>query len=303
MPQASGSRHSIGYVEESAFGVTPATPAFKAFRHNSSTLNLDRSTFGSEELRADRMVSDLRPGTRNVSGNIVTELSHESHDDMLAAALCGNWNADTLEAGIVRRSFSIQREFDDIGRYLLYKGMQVDTLQIGMTTGGVVAMTFGFWGKSMEAASAGVAGATYPAAPTTTPMDALSGVIEEGGAPIAVVTEVNLSLNNNLASRFVIGSAESLEPSIGRSVLTGTLSAYFEDIVLYQKFLSDTASSLRVTATDGVEEYDFLVPRLKYTGGDVPVQGEGPVSISMPFQGILDPVTGTSFIINRTPII
>ena len=91
-----------------------------------------------------------------------------------------------------------------------------------------------------------------------------------------------------------------MEPSIGRSNLTGTLSAYFESSVLYQKFLTNADSSLEVVCSDGTESFTFLVPKLKYTGGDVPVSGEGPVSIQMPFQGILDPVTGTNFQITRS---
>lgn len=300
MSQASGSRHNLGFIKENVFGTTPATPAFKAFRHNSTTLNLNRAAFGSDELRADRMIADWRAGTRSVEGNVVCELSQTSHDDLLAAALCGTWTGNALKVGLNRDSFTLERHFSDIGEYLRYRGSEVDTLQISMTTGAVVQMTFGFWAKAMDVAQTAIAGATYPAAPTTKTMDAISGSILEGGSPIAVATEVNLSLSNNMNPRFVIGSAESLEPSIGRSSLTGTLTAFFENATLYQKYLSNSDSSLQVICSDGTESFTFLVPKLKYTGGDVPVSGEGPVSIQMPFQGILDPVTGTSFQITRS---
>lgn len=300
MPQASGSRHSIYYVPETTFGVTPANPEFKTFRHVSSTLNLARSSFGSEELRSDRMIADYRAGTRNAEGNVVAELSRTSHDEMLAAALCGEWAGDVLQAGSVRHSFTMERFFEDINETLRYTGMQVDTLQLSMTTGAVVGMTFGYWGQDMEVPTAPVTGADY-ADPLATPtMDALSGTVLEGGSPIAVATEVTLNLANGLAPRFVIGSARSLEPSIGRSNLTGTLAAYFESAALYKKFLTNANSSLSVECSDGVDNYTFLIPRLKYTGGDVPVSGEGPVSINMPFQAILDPVTGTNFQITRS---
>lgn len=300
--QASGSRHNIGYVKETVFGTTPANPIFKAFRHNSTSLNLNRASFGSDELRSDRMIADHRAGTRSVEGNIVTELSRTSHDDFLAAALCGDWVGNVLKAGAVRNSFTLERDFSDVGEFMRYRGAQVDTLQIGMTTGAVVGMTFGFWAQGMDVAQAEILGATYPAAPTTPTMDAISGSISEGGAPIAVATEVTLNLSNNLNPRFVIGSAESLEPSIGRSNLTGTVGAYFENSALYQKYLSNANSSLEITCSDGVDTFIYLIPRLKYTGGDVPVSGEGPVSITMPFQAILDPVTGTNFQITRSAI-
>jgi hypothetical protein len=297
--QASGSRHSIGYVAETVFGTIPTTPVFKAFRHNSSTLNLAKASFQSNELRADRMIADFRHGTRSVEGNIVSELSKTSFDDFLEAGLGGTFTTNVLKAGILRKSFTVERYFADVGEYLRYRGVEVDTIQFQMNTGGVVQVTFGLWAKGMDVAQAIVAGATYPAAPTTAPMDALTGLVKEGGTTIAVATQVTLNLANNLNPRFVIGSAESLEPSIGRSNLTGTMDAFFESSVLYNKFINETSSSLEVNCSDGVDTYTFKVPKLKYTGGDVPVAGEGPVSISMPFQGLLDSTSGTSFQIER----
>lgn len=302
MPQASGSRHSIGYVAEVVFGVTPATPEFKALRHNSTSLNLNKSSFGSNELRSDRQIADYRQGTRSGEGNVVGELSLTSYDDLLEAALGGTWAANVLKAGILRKSFTLERYFADIDQYLRYRGTQVDTMQLTMNTGGVVGLQFGFWAQDMDPLSQDpIIGSTYPAAPTTSPMDALSGSVTEGGVEIAVATSVTLNLANNLNPRFVIGSAVSLEPSIGRSNLTGTMEAYFESAALYNKFINETASSLSVECGDGAGgTFTFTVPRLKYTGADVPVSGEGPVSITMPFQGILDPVTGTNFQVTRS---
>ena len=300
MPQASGSRHSIGYVPEVTFGTTPATPAFKKLRHNSSTINLSKASFQSAELRADRMIADFRHGTRFAEGNVVGELSRTSYDDMLEAALGGTWTANVLKAGTTRKSFTFERFFADITQYFRYTGVSVDTLQVTMNTGGVVGLTFGYWGKNVAVSATPIAGATYPLAPTTAPMDALTGVINEGGSVIAVVTAVTLNLANGLAPRFVIGSSESLEPSIGRSNLTGTVDAYFETTTLYNKFVNETSSSLSVIASDGVDTFTFLVPKLKYSGGDVPVSGEGPVSMSMPFQGLYDPTEQTNLKITRT---
>lgn len=308
MPQASGSRHSIGYVEETVFGTTPANPVFDALRHNSSSLNLSKASFGSNELRPDRMVADHRGGTKSVAGNVVGELSLDSYDALIEAALGGDFalvggvGPDMeAKAGILRKSFTLERFFEDINRRLIYRGAQVNSLQLSMNTGGIVGVTFDFWAQSMEASPLAITGATYNPAPTTTPMDALSGTVTEGGVAIAVATEVTLNLANNLNPRFVIGSDESLEPSIGRSIITGTMAAYFEDVTLYAKFINENTSSLSVECTDGAGgTMTFIVPRLKYTGGDVPVADEGPVSINMPFQGILDPVTGTSFMVHRS---
>jgi len=299
MSEASGSRHSVGYVPEVTPGVTPATPVFKKLRHNTTSLNLSKASFQSNELRDDRQIADFRHGTRSAAGNVVGELSASSYDDMLQAALGGTWVADVLKAGIVRRSFTLERRFSDVNQFMRYRGAEVDSLQLAMGTGGVVALTMGFWAMGMDVASAIVTGATYTDAPITAPMDALTGEVTEGGSPIAVVTSVNLNLSNGMNPRFVIGSAESLQASIGRSNLTGTMDAYFEDVSLYNKFINEETSSLSVQATDGDNIYTFLVPKLKYTGGDVPVAGEGPISIAMPFQAMKDPTLGTNIQITR----
>jgi len=301
MTEASGSRHSMGLVKEVTYGVTPATPVFGALRHKTTSINLTKSTFQSEEIRGDRQIADFRHGTRSVSGNAVVELSFGSFDNLLENALGGVWTANVLKAGILRSSFSIERRFNDVNQFLRYTGMQVDSLAMPMTTGSVINATFGFLGQNMSTDTAIIVGATYPAASVTAPMSALGGTVSEGGVLIGVVTDFSWNLANGLASRFVIGSDTSLEPSIARSNVTGTMVAFFENALLYQKFISETVSSLQVSATDGTKSYDILFPKIKFTGGDIPTPGEGSVSITMPFQALFDPTTGTNIQITRSP--
>jgi hypothetical protein len=302
MAQADGSRQSLAYVKEVTFGVTPATPAFKPLRHNSNTLSLSRAAFQSQELRADREIADFRLGTRAGEGNVVGELSMTTYDDLLEAALCGTWNANVLKAGVLRSSFTMERYFEDVVQYQRFKGVQIDTLQVGFNTGSIVPITFGLWAQDQDAwDDEEIADATYTAPTTTSPMDALTGEVLEGGVAIGVVTEATLNLANNLNPRYVIGSDKSLAPSIGRRNVTGSITAFFENATLLNKFLLEQTSSLRLDAKAGVQVYQFLIPKLKYTGGDLPVAGEGPISVTMPFQGLLDPVLGTSLQITRVP--
>ena len=100
---ADGSRHSMAQVKETKYGVIPASPVFKAIRHNTTTLATAINTIQSEELRDDRNQTDLRHGTRSVGGEIVSELSFGSLDDQLESLLCGTWNTDVLVNGVVRR--------------------------------------------------------------------------------------------------------------------------------------------------------------------------------------------------------
>lgn len=295
---ADGSRHSMYQVPETVYGEVPQTPAFKKIRHNSTTLATAINTLTSEELRDDRNSSGIRHGTRQVGGEIVSELSYQSLDDALEALLCGTWNNDQLINGIVRRSFTILRKFDDLTGsqlpYFVYTGCEYNTMTLSVTTEAIVSATFGIVGANqLEPSTNAPTGSTFVMAPTTEPMDSFTGTIKEGSSDIAVATEIELQIENGIAPRFVIGSKKSIKQSIGRFKVSGTLTAYFEDASLVGKFLREESSSLEFTTTDGLDgnSYTFTLPKIKYTGGQPDVGGEGPITLSMPFVAEYDPAT------------
>lgn len=298
---ADGSRHSMAQVLETTYGELPATPAFKAIRHNSTTLATAINTIQSEELRDDRNQTDLRHGTRAVGGEIVSELSFGSLDDQLEALLCGTWDTDTLVNGVVRRSFSLFRNFKDVGSsklpYFTYVGCEYNTMTLSISTEAIVTVNFGIVGANqLEPSSTVPTGATFGDPSTTEPMDSFSGSIKEGGVESAVVTEIELSIENGIAPRYVVGSKKSIKQSIGKFKVSGTLTAYFEDATLIGKYLREEASSLEITVTDGMpdNQYTFLLPKIKFTGGQPDVGGEGPITLSMPFTASYDPsILGT----------
>jgi len=297
---ASGSRHGMAFVAESTYGVTPASPAFKALRHTGTTLALTKEAIQSGELRSDRQIADYRGGNRSVAGDISGELSFGTYDDFLEAALCGTWESDVLKAGVVRRSFTIERHFSDIGERHRYDGCAINTLALSVAPNAVVTATFGVIGSGYEIGTSALAGATYGDATTTSPFDSFTGTIQEGGQAIGVVTSLEMSLENGMEAMFVVGSNKTLQPSIGRSNLTGTLTVYFENKTMLEKFINDDDSSLEFSLVDlDGNTYVFTLPRIRYTGGQPDVSGEGPITLSMPFQALLDPVTGTNIEIER----
>ncbi len=307
---ADGSRHSLRMVRETTHGVTPATPAFSYVRHTGTTLGLSKEAIQSEEIRSDRQITDFRHGARQIGGDISIELSYGSFDDILEAVLCGTWTSDTptpgtdqLKAGTVRRSFTIERYFGDITDkpYHRFTGVEFNSLNLSITANAMITGTVGVVGKDMITDTAQITGATYLPAPTTSPLDSFTGVLTESGNTIAVITEIQLTIVNALESRFVVGSKTSIKPAIGRSNVSGTITAYFEDNVLLDKFINETESNINLSLPDGAgNELKIILPRIKYNGGQPDVQGEGPITLSMPFQALMDAATGTNIIIERT---
>lgn len=310
---ANGSRHSMRYVAETVYGQTPATPAFKMIRHTGTTLGLSKESLQSEELRDDRQIADFRHGAYQVGGDINIELSYGSFDELLEAVLLGTWEVDSpaagtdrLKAGVTRRSFTVERFFGDIltadKPYHRFTGVELNTLSLAINANAMITGSFGVLGQNMVTATTAITGATYAPATTTSPLDSFTGTLNEAGTPIAVITEISLSIENGLEARYVVGSKQSIRPSIGRSNVTGQVTAYFENSTLLDKFINETESSIVFELPDGAGNlYTVTLPRIKYTGGQPDVDGEGPITLSMPFQALLDSVTGTNIIIDRTP--
>lgn len=310
---ADGSRHSMRFVLESTYGVTPATPVFDIVRHTGTTLGLSKEALQSEEIRDDRQIADFRHGARQVGGDISIELSYGSFDKILEALLGGTWATDTpalgtdqLKAGTTRRSFTVERYFGDIltadKPFHRFTGVEFNTLQLQINANAMITGTVGVVGKDMVTDTVIVTGATYNPATTTSPLDSFTGTLNENGTPIAVITEIQLNLDNGLDPRFVVGSKTTLRPSIGRSNVSGQITAYFENSLLLEKFINETESDIEFNLPDGAgNNLKFILPRIKYNGGQPDVQGEGPITLSMPFQALLDSTTNTNIIIERTP--
>lgn len=212
-----------------------------------------------------------------------------------------------LKAGVVRRSFSLMRYFSDIAGgslpYYLYRGVEFSKWQLTVAVNAIIKQVFSVLGKAQDpAASTAPAGSSIVAPTTTSVLDSFGGSLKENGSTIAVVTEIQTTLDNGLAVRNVIGSDETLLPSIGRSNLTGQITAYFEDSTLVNKFVNETYSSLDYKLADLVgNAYQIVYPRIKYTGGQPDTQGQGAITLAMPFQALYDSTTATNILIYKHP--
>ncbi len=299
---AAGSRSYLAYIAESTFGITPATPELLELRTMGHSINLTKETLESEEIRPDRQITDVRHGNNSVVGDINVELSDLEYEDFLEAVLGGTWATDELKAGTTFRSFTMERGFEDIAQFLVYKGVVLNTMSVQLAVNAMATATFGVLGKSAIPAAGASIDTTPGLTPvgTSPPYDSFSGSINEGGGAIAIVTALEFNLNNGAEQNFVIGSPEAPQTTLGRSNITGQVTAYFEDASLLNKFVNETLSSLDVTLTTGSGEgltFDF--PSIKYTGGDIPVDGEGSRIITLPFQALRDDTEGSNIVITR----
>jgi hypothetical protein len=301
MTIATGSRHDLSYILESVYGTTPSTPAFTPIRHTGTTVGLSKDAIESEELREDRQIAHFRHGNKNVSGDINIELSYGSFDDLIQAVMCGTWATDILKAGTTRRSFTIERHHEDITRWLRATGCHFNTMSLSVAPNSMVTGSFGVIGKDFTIATSAIVGATYGAESTTAPFDSFTGTISEGGSGIAVVTALELSIDNGMEAIYVVGDDTTLEPSIAKSTITGSLSVYLENTSLIEKFVNETGSSIQFVLTDAAgNDYTFDLPNVKYNSGNPEVGGPGAVTASLDFVALYDSGEDTNLKITRT---
>jgi hypothetical protein len=81
-------------VPESAFGVASGT-VMDQLRFTDTSLNVEKATFTSNEIRSDRQVSDMRHGMKSNSGDVTVELGLTTYDALLEGALSGTFAAVT----------------------------------------------------------------------------------------------------------------------------------------------------------------------------------------------------------------
>ncbi|MDT8372334.1 MAG: phage tail tube protein, partial [Gammaproteobacteria bacterium] len=115
------------------------------------------------------------------------------------------------------------------------------------------------------------------------------------------VTALSLNIDNGMAPLYVVGSDETLEPSQQRSRLTGSMTVYFENTTVLDKFINETETSLQFSLELDGNQYMFYLPRVKYNSGQPDVTSEDPVTLSVDFVGLLDPVTSNNIVLERIP--
>ena len=300
MAFAQGSRSSLSYIVESTFGTTPAGN-FTNLPFSTHSLNLSKDRVAGNDIQSDRMPRVDRHGNRQVGGDIAVDLRDADYDDWLEAAMLNTWSTNVLKVGTTPKFFSIEDYAADIDQARLFTGCTVNTMGVSLAPNQMVTTTFGVVGKDM---TIGATEKTQDAASGAAPFDAYSGDLSIGdvgaGSASAIVTGLDFTLTNGYAPTFVIGddSAPSLE--FGRAEVEGTLSAYFEDAALVNRFLNETETEIEVSVGDGTNTMTFLFPRVKINSADVGVDGPTSRVISMSFIGLYDTTEATNLKITRS---
>ena len=297
---ANGSAVQAFYVEEVA-GEIPDTPAWKPIRFVSEGLTPNINQIDTAEMNQTRQRPPSRGGTYSVAGDIAVELSFRSFDDLIQAAMQGTWTANVLKIGKVERTFAILERHTDIGVDYVYRGCRVSTMAISSPLNAPVGVTFGMMGTKAAKFTVPV-GSTYLPATATDIMITTNLALKEGGVDVAYATEWSVNLDNGMEALFALGSREAFDISNGVAKVTGSMSAYLVDAVLWDKVLNETATSHVIEFTEGADSYTLELPKVRYTQGQKQTSGPGAIIPQYTVSAGYDDVLATTMMITRTGV-
>lgn len=301
MAFAQGSRSSLSYIVESTFGTTP-TGNFISLPFSTHGINLSKDRVAGTDIQADRMPRHDRHGNKQVSGEIVADLREADFDPFLESAMLNAFSGNALKVGTTPKFFSLEDYAADIDQSRVFTGCTVSTMGVSIAPNQMVTTTFGIVGKDMSISGTQK---TLTAASNNSPFDAYSGSLSIGNtgatpSASAIITGMDFTLNNSFAPTFVVGSDSAPQLEVGRAEIEGSISAYFEDAALVNRFINETETELNVVVGDGTNTLAFNFPRAKINSADVGVDGPTSRVISMSFVALYDTADTTNFTITRS---
>lgn len=246
MAFASSNRTAIRRVEETVFGTTPATPAFIDTRYTSESLNYSITNITSNEIRSDRMTSDLVQTEADVSGAVDFEMSYGSFDDLFIHAL-GDADGFTADYGLSAITFSADAGvgFSDSGSGFIAAGITVgDWIRV---TGFAAANNNGYF--RVESVTAGV----------LTVEDASGVTVEAAGATVDIhgakitngVAEKSFSFEKEFGDAF----ADAANPTPVFLYFAGVRTCGFTLNVNVGEILTGSFNMQGLSATTQLAEY------------------------------------------------
>lgn len=200
--------------------------------------------------------------------------------------------------GTTMKSWSLEVGALDANVFRQYLGQIVGKYDLNLSAAGIVTGSFDFMGKSMELKTA--TGMGIPAVSQTfSPANATRGVFEifENGSAVSTSTFVkslSLTIDRTLRAQDAVGVFGNAGIAPGTCRVTGKLTVYLTDTVMYQKLLDGTASSLAIPLLDqDGNGYVYVIPRMKYTAAKTNVGGQDQDNmLDLDFTAIKDTTAG-----------
>lgn len=191
-------------------------------------------------------------------------------------------------------SYTVEEFYADIAQSEVYTGMKVNSLAVQLPATGLTTIDIGFAGKDLTQTGTSQYFSTPTAQGTQGIFAAVNGVMLVQGAPVALITSADFSIERATENATVVGSNSIADIFTGRIRVTGNLSVYFQDAAFRDYFNAETPVSLVLSVTsDSTATANFItftLPKVKL-GSFTKDDGELGIIASTSFQALLNDVT------------
>jgi hypothetical protein len=297
MPFAQGSRFDVGIQLETTYGVAPAVPTLVALPATSYSINPTKTLITSDAFSANGQRLSQRHGNQNVAGDIAFDFADTDFDELLQGVMHSTFSSGVLKHGTGVRSYHIEGRMNDNTDYELIKGAVVNQLALSSSLDANVTGTASFMAKEVVASGTSF-DATMTAASNTAPFVGHEVVVAWKGAT-AKATSASLTISNGFEANFTLGADVLAQVSKGFIEVSGSFETYYEDTAIVTDFLNEVEDDLSIVISDGTNSYTFLMPKVKLTGSDKTVAGQGAIIITANFSAVYDSVEGTTLKITK----
>jgi Phage tail tube protein len=198
--------------------------------------------------------------------------------------------------GFLKYKLGVENYDSDIALARLFTECRITAVDIKLPATGMATVEFTLMGRDQEiySATSGLGVAPFFSSPTPETTEgltaAVNGVIAVNGAPVGVVTSLEIKIDLGGSDSPVVGQNVVPEIFTGTVTTTGTLSAMLQDGTFLEAFADEDEVSVLVylttTSAPNTPAMSFYLPRIKYTDADVADSAEGALVQSLPFQAL-----------------
>lgn len=172
-------------------------------------------------------------------------------------------------------------------QYFRYTGGRINTWALNVPQEGIVTSTFGFLFLDLDSVAQATA---FSGVPTITADEPFAGseVVIQLKAPGGsysddfTLSTLSLSVSNNYdANVFSVGQKKRRDLPEGRREISGSFTAFFEDLTKFNYFLNESTVGVLITLNHAGTFCSIELPSVKLTGSPTPnISGNGVMSSS-----------------------
>ncbi|ARK07415.1 hypothetical protein LAV_00015 [Sphingobium phage Lacusarx] len=212
-------------------------------------------------------------------------------------------------AEITPQSATVETGFQDVSQFFVTDGLRFGNISLEVAAGAIITGTTTTLGRETKRRKTGTALLTSAAftpldAPATENVSATANVgalVANGEALTTALQSISIAIEGNLRAQQAVSNKFPVGISAGRLNVTGTITAYFADGFMFDKFLAHETMSLAFPIIDQDKNtYYFTIPAFKIMSDPIAPGGtDQDVMETLEFTAIRDAATKCMMQIDR----